>query len=315
MVLCRALKCDTVIARFPDTGPQRLAQFIQTLDLRDQYVHIVDIPINVAAPREHIAALEQTAEKARKLVLWDHHDTDLRFVNELRRTELRYFDSATSMAMAIAEMTEDPMDHTLAFVGVVADRDINILQILDRETVEKNLLPLANTLDVLSRRDAQGSAEKLLKEGVAWLMRQNVDYPPLRLWKKLRIAERGSRSLLLEPVDTTSNKELESWLPKTLETLLLNMNYSYAVIPSLQLDTRTNQPFWSVRVLKYWLSSAPTVTDILKIKNRQVVGHENYISIRATDRDDALQLARTLHQELEKQTNHAEEEEKTQLST
>lgn len=296
-----------VIARFPDTGPQRLAQFIRALDLYGKFVHIVDIPVNVANPSEHIAALEEAASNAAKLVMWDHHETDLKYVGQFKRVELRYFSSAADMAQAIAAMTDNPDDVKLLYVGVVADRDAKILEYVDRDTVEKELLPLANTLDILVRRDAQATANMLRNNGIRWLAAQEalVDYPPARLVNALRVVANGHRAVLLEPttVDYARNIGLESWLPKTLEQLLLNIGRDYAVMPSEVEDRRTGQRFWSVRVLKYWLSRAPSPAKLLRdmpeIQGRQIVGHEDYVSIRAIDQNDAVELANAIFKQIE----------------
>lgn len=300
-----------ILSRFPDTGPQKLAQYIAALDLYDTYVHIVDIPINVAAPREHIAALEDAAARARRLVMWDHHETDLRYIAELQRVELRYFSTATDMALAIAQLHEDPRYHELLYVGVVADRDSSILRVVDRETVEKRLLPMANTLDVLVRRDAQAVAEQLLASATQPLQSASVDYPPYRLAQQLQVLRRGASTLLLAPVDldTARSTGLETWLPKTLEQLLLSTGRDYAVIASEAEDRRTGQRFWSVRVVKYWLSDRPSPASLLRqhpeIQGRQVVGHEDYISIRAVDRQDAERLAQQVYEHLEHPVSQA----------
>ncbi len=303
-VLAAALN-GQVIARFPDTGPQRFAQFAKTIDVYNAYVHIVDIPINVSAPKEHLEALEALATQAEKVVLWDHHETDLKYIHEFRRVELRYFSSAIDMALAIAQYHEDPRYHELLYVGVVADRDAGILRVVDRETVERQLMPMANILDIMVRQDAQAIANTLIEQGVDVLRTALAqhEYPPQRLAQQLRHARRGARAVLLQPVDTVEWREMESWLPKTLEQYLLATGLDYAIVPSRQIDRRTNEPFWAVRVLKYWLSSQPPPAHVLRgleeLRGRQIVGHEDYITIRAVDEKDAVELAQRVYDALE----------------
>ncbi len=307
-VLCRRIQCSNIIARFPDTGPQRFAAFAKTIDVYGAEIHIVDIPINVATPKEHIDAIALLAQQALSVTLWDHHESNLRYINELPPSvNVRFFSSATEMALAILGGDTGSDNATLAFVGVVADRDPTILKVVDRETVERKLLPLANALDVLVRRDAQQTANNLVGGGLTWLATQatSIDYQPYRLVSNLQVQRRGASTVLVAPttVDFARSVGLEAWLPKTLEQLLLREGRDYAVIATEQEDRRTGERFWAVRVLKYWLSERPAPTELLKglpaLQGRQIVGHADYISIRAIDRQDAERLAVIVFEQLE----------------
>ena len=297
-----------IITKFPETGPQLFPRFLRTLDLYNKEVYIVDIPINVHAPKEFLDALRDLRAQASYIEYIDHHETDLKYLWELSGISIKFFSSAADMAVYVVGGKENIHSELgiIALIGVVSDRDKNVLKLVDRETVERQLLPLANVADVLVRQNPQEFANRLVNEGIEYLRRsaESVVYPPYRLVNQLDIAKRGARTLLLRPVDTVNNRDLEGWLPKTLEQLLLRERRDYVVVPTAQIDRRTNEAFWSVRVLQYWLSDLPTADEIVSkipdVQGRQKVGHATYISIRAVDISDAMALAEQIYEELER---------------
>ena len=303
--LARVLGTDNIITRFPDTGPRGLPNLLAALDLYNKEIHIVDIPIDVSNPRAFIEALQTAAQNAKKLVYYDHHNTDLKYMNELleSRVDVRFFNTATAMAYAIA--TTDPVALETAIVGVVADRDPSIVDYTSRSMIESKYLQLANTLDVLVRQDPEATAKALKNEGITYLERMagQVDYPPYRLASRITMKERGARTILAEFTDTAGNRELGMWLPKTAEEVLRRTGMDYMVIPAAHIDPRTKQTMYTVRVVQYWLSQAPVAGRIVEALNkslgRQMVGHDKYVSIRATSREDAEQLALRIYRELE----------------
>ena len=290
-----------VIARFPDTGPRMLAKTLRELDIAGKTLHIVDIAVDVMNPDDYINAVAEAARRAKHVYFYDHHSTDAQYLQRLVEAGVivRFFEDALSMAFDMFLLADDAEPLRLGLLGVVADRDPAILRVIPRKEVEHNWMPLANTLDVLVRRDAQATADALVREGVGYLrrMKQEVDYPPYKLVDRLPIVNESSNAVLVGFVDGVTARSMTSWLPKTAEELLRRKQLDYAVIPAAHEDPRTKSVMYTVRVVQYWLSQGEPAENIVKrvLPGAKYVGHEKYVSVLATSKSDAEMKARQIY--------------------
>jgi len=133
------------------TGPEQLPNYIDTYfpTLIQHDVEIIDIPVNLRNPKQFIDAVNRLAQNT-DVVLYDHHKTDYQFVPQIR-ARVALFGSGIEMADALVNES----NKMLAFIGVVADRDVSVLTRFSKEEIERELLTLANRLDVLVRQDAE----------------------------------------------------------------------------------------------------------------------------------------------------------------
>jgi hypothetical protein len=201
----------------------------------------------------------------------------------------------------MAEVLSDERNRVLAYVGVVADRDPSILSRASRDEVEKELLPLANRLDVLVRQDAEATLKTLVSEPdpIAYIRNANIQYPPESLVKQVSIVKRGLNTMLVD-MTTVPAQQIAAWSWKTMEQVALIHNVDYVVAVAESFDRQTNQYVPTVLVIKYWLSDKPSPRPQLQpVLGRTTVGHDDAFSVRAMDRNDATQLADRMFNELE----------------
>lgn len=286
---------EDVYAKFPVTGPEQLASYIDTFfpTLVQRTVEIVDIPVDLKNPAQYIAAVNRLAMNT-PTVLWDHHATDRQYVTQLLARAV-LFANATDMAEALA----DEANRTLAYIGAVCDRDPTLLSRVGREEIETALLPLANRVDVLVRQDAEATVKRLVSEvdPIAFLRAAAVDYPPERLAHQAAILRRGINTVL---VDLTPIAQQSQWSWKVLEQIALRTGADYVVAVASLYDRATNQYVPGVQVIKYWLSQRPSPRPTLApVLGRQTIGHDDAFSIRALDASDARQLAELMFNHLE----------------
>jgi hypothetical protein len=288
---------ERVYAKFPLTGPEQLPSYIDTYfpTLVQHDIEVIDIPVNLRDPRAFINAVNRLANNT-SVTLFDHHRTDYQFATQIL-ARLVIFGTGVEMAEALAN--QDNL--RLAYIGVVADRDPSILSRLAREEVEKELLPLADKLDVLVRQDAEVVLKTLVTEPdpIAYIRSASVQYPPEQLSRQVQVVRRGLNTVL---VDLTSipAQQVGGWSWKILERVALNHNSDYVVATAESFDRQTNQYVPVVLVIKYWLSNRssprPTLAPVL---GRTTIGHDDAFSVRALDRNDAVQLAQRVFEELE----------------
>ena len=294
------LSVENIMVKFPDTGPEKFADFVETFwsSLIGRRVEIIDIPVNLKNPARHIEVLERLGQNA-EVHVYDHHETDLQYFATLRYARVAYFNSGVAMAKALAVADE----LRLAYIGVVADRDASLTQELTQQEIERELVPYANTLDVLVRQDVQTTTRELVAHGIEYLARasQQVQYPPYRLADSVRVVRRGYNAILTE----VDGQQVQQWLWKTLETIAMRHNVDYVIAITSALDRQTNQLVPIVAVIRYWLSQRPTPRRIVEniIAGRMVIGHPDAFSVRAMDVDDAKRIAEQMFQVLDGQTS------------
>jgi hypothetical protein len=288
---------ERTYARFPVTGPEQLPSYIDTFfpTLIQHDVEIIDIPVNVRNPRQYIDAVNRLAANT-SVTLFDHHRTDYAYATQLARVVI--FPSGVEMADALAEQGSA---RALAYIGVVADRDSSILSRAARDEVERELLQLANKLDVLVRQDAEQTLKGLVSapDPLAYIAQAQVQYPPEALARQAQILRRGYNTVL---VDLTSipAQQIAAWSWKTLELVMVNSGADYAVAVAESFDRQTNTYVPTVLVVKYWLSQRPPPRPQLQpVLGRTTVGHDDAFSVRALDMNDARALAQRMFDELE----------------
>ena len=287
---------DNIYIRFPDTGPEKITDFIDTFfpTLVKYDVVMIDIPVNLKNPRAWVDAVNRLAMNT-SVTIYDHHETDVQFIPQLI-ARMVVFPNATRMA----EVLSDENNRTLAYIGVIADRDRSILDVMDRSEVER-LMGLANTLDVLVRQDAMQTARNLITtaDPIQWLRSHAsaVTYPPAQFASSVEILRRGYNTLL---IDMTKLQNAGGWSWKIMEQVAYINSADYVVAINQTVDRQTNQQVPIVQVIRYWLSQRPSPRPQLQpIMGRQTIGHDDAFSIRAMDLNDARQLADQLFNHLE----------------
>jgi hypothetical protein len=288
---------ERVYAKFPVTGPEQLPSYIDTFfpTLVNYDIEIIDIPVNLRDPRSYVNAINRLASNT-TVTLFDHHKTDYQFATQIV-ARMIVFGSGIEMA----EVLSDERNRVLAYVGVVADRDSSILSRVSREEVERELLPLANRLDVLVRQDAESTLKTLVSEPdpITYIRNANVQYPPEQLSRQVTVVRRGLNTVL---VDLTSlpAQQISAWSWKTMEQVALQYQADYVVAIAESFDRQTNQYVPTVLAIKYWLSQRPSPRpQLAPVLGRTTLGHDDAFSVRALDKSDAVQLAQRVFEELE----------------
>jgi len=291
------VNADVVYVKFPDTGPERIADFIDTYfpTLVKYDVVLIDVPVNVKNPRAWIDAVNRLAMNT-SVTIYDHHETDTQYATQVA-ARMIIFPNATRMAIALS----NDANRELAFIGVIADRDSSILSVMSRDEVER-LMPLANALDVLVRQDALQTTRNLItvSDPVQWLRTQasSVVYPPTQYAQSVEIIRRGYNTLLIDMTKLPQNAGGWSW--KIMEQVAYMHGADYVIAVNQTLDRQTNQQIPIVQVIKYWLSQRPSPRPTLQpVLGRTTIGHDDAFSIRAMDLNDARQLAEQLFNQLE----------------
>ena len=288
---------DNIYVRFPDTGPEKITDFIDTFfpTLVKYDVIMIDIPVNLKNPRAWVDAVNRLASNT-NVVIYDHHETDVQYASQILGRMI-IFPNATRMA----EVLSDENNRMLAYIGVIADRDSSILNVMDRSEVER-LMPLANVLDVLVRQDTLQVVRNLITatDPVQWLrlQSQSVSYPPAQFASSVEILRRGYNTLLIDMTKLPQNAGGWSW--KIMEQVAYVHNVDYVVAINQVMDRQVNQTVPAVQVIRYWLSQRPSPRPQLQpIMGRQTIGHDDAFSVRALDANDARQLAEQIFNGLE----------------
>jgi len=288
---------DNIYVRFPDTGPEKITDFIDTYfpTLVKYDIVMIDIPVNLKNPRAWVDAVNRLAMNT-SVTIYDHHETDVQFIPQLI-ARMVVFPNATRMA----EVLSNDENRTLAYIGVVSDRDSSILSVMARDEIER-LMSLANVLDVLVRQDALQTARNLITatDPIQWLRAQavSVAYPPAQFASSVEVLRRGYNTLLIDMTKLPQSAGGWSW--KIMELVAYINSVDYVVAVSQTVDRQTNQQIPIVQVIRYWLSNRPSPRPQLQpIMGRQTIGHDDAFSIRAMDLNDARQLAEQLFNHLE----------------
>jgi hypothetical protein len=288
---------DRVYSKYPVTGPEQLPNYIDTYfpTLTQYDVEIIDIPVNLRDPRTFINTINRLTSNT-SVTLYDHHRTDYQFATQLL-ARLVIFATGVEMAEALS----DERNRMLAYIGVVADRDSSILSRVSREEVERELLPLANRLDVLVRQDAETVLKTLIVEPdpIAYIRSTNTQYPPESLARQVQVIRRGLNTVLID-MSMLPQQQILGWSWKVMEQVALMYNTDYVVAIAQSLDRQSSNFVPTVLTIRYWLSQRPSPRSQLQpILGRTTIGHDDAFSIRALDSNDARALADRLFDELE----------------
>jgi hypothetical protein len=286
-----------VYSKFPTTGPEQLPSYIDTYfpTLVNYDIEIIDIPVNLRDPRSYVNAINRLASNT-SVTLFDHHKTDYQFATQIL-ARMIVFGSGVEMAEALASQ----QNLQLAYIGVVADRDSSITTRVSRDEVERELLPLANRLDVLVRQDAEVVLKTLVSEPdpVEYIRSSNAQYPPEFLARQVQVVRRGLNTVLVDMTQLPQQASAWSW--KTMEQVAIQYSADYVVAVSTAFDRQTNQYVPVVQVIKYWLSNRPSPRPQVSqpLFGRTTIGHDDAFSVRALDVNDARELANRIFEELE----------------
>jgi hypothetical protein len=288
---------ERVYSKYPITGPEQLPNYIDAYfpTLVQYDVEIIDIPVNLRDPRTFINTINRLASNT-SVTMFDHHKTDVQYATQIV-ARMVIFGSAVEMAEALASEA----NRRLAYIGVVSDRDPSILLRMSREEVERELLPLSNKLDVLVRQDAEAVVRALVNtpDPIEYISRASVQYPPESLARQVQVVRRGLNTVLVDLMQLQS-QQISGWSWKVMEMVAQGYGADYVIAVAESFDRQTNSYVPTVLVIKYWLSQRPSPRPQLQpILGRTTVGHDDAFSIRALDRNDALQLAQRIFEELE----------------
>ena len=288
---------DRVYAKFPVTGPEQLPNYIDTYfpTIIQHDIEIIDIPVNLRNPRQFIDSINRLAANT-PVTLYDHHRTDYQFATQLNCRMVIF-----GTGIETAEALSDESNRLLAFIGVVSDRDSSVLSRISRDEVERELLPLANRLDVIVRQDAEATVKALVSavDPLEYIRGSNAQYPPETLARQVSAVKRGLNTVLVE-LTTVPAQQISAWSWKTMEQIALQYHADYVVAIAESFDRQTNSYVPTVMVIKYWLSNKPSPRPTLApVLGRTTIGHDDAFSIRAMDKNDATQLASRLFDELE----------------
>jgi len=297
-VIARALKIpfENLVAKYPDTSPELLPKFLYSQNLFGKQIFVVDIGVNVKNPNDFINTMKIISDN-NTITFIDHHETNYPFLPMLP-TNIRFlqFSSATTMAKAVAEMFGARADWDLLLVGAIGDRDSNIREAVDVDSMYfEKLYKLANVMDVLVRKNLPETLRGVYMEGASYLEKQadNIKYQPNEIANELinskKVAING-KILLVDATEIPQNMSM--WIWKTFDELLRRYNADYLVAPARVLDRQLNQLVNVVFVVKFWLSEMASPKQLIaQIGNRKVIGHDTAFSISATSQQDAQQLA------------------------
>jgi hypothetical protein len=288
---------ERVYSKFPVTGPEQLPNYIDTFfpTLLQHDVEIIDIPVNLRNPKQYIDAINRLAANT-PVTLYDHHKTDYQFATQIL-ARMVIFGTGVEMAEALS----DERNRTLAYIGVVADRDSSILTRVSRSEIEREFLPLANKLDVLVRQDAEATLKTLVAttDPLEYIKNANAQYPPESLVRQVGVVRRGLNTVFVD-LTVIPTQQISAWSWKTMEQVALAHNADYVVAVAESFDRQTNAYVPTVMVIKYWLSDRPSPRPTLApVLGRTTIGHDDAFSIRALDKNDAIQLADRIFNELE----------------
>jgi len=288
---------EDLIIKFPDTSPELLPKLLYSLNLFNEKVYIIDIAINVKNPNEFINTIKVVADN-NMLVFLDHHETNYKYLHLIpQNIRFLQFNSASTMAKAIAESFNIKDDMEMLIVGIIGDRDESIRELISVESIEFNrLYNIANTLDILVRKNLQATVEGLYREGLNYVEKlMNVEaYPPSQIADQLVSMNKVTKYDNILVVDVTNLQQaMTQWLWKTYDELLRRYNADYLIGIAKVLDRQINQYVDAVFVVQYWLSELTTPKQLLSnlIANRKVIGHDRAFSISASSPQDAQKLA------------------------
>jgi hypothetical protein len=289
---------ERVYSKYPITGPEQLPNYIDMYfpTLVQYDVEIIDIPVNLRDPRTFINTINRLASNT-SVTMFDHHKTDYQFASQLS-CRLIIFGSGVEMAEALTNQ----QNLQLVYIGVVADRDSSIVARISREEVERELLPLANRLDVLVRQDAEATLRNLVTaiDPIEYIRSSNAQYPPESLARQVQVIRRGLNTVLVD-LTQLPPQQVSAWSWKVMEQVALQYNADYVVAVSQALDRQTNTVVLVVQVIRYWLSSRPSPRPQVSqpLYGRTTIGHDDAFSVRALDASDARALSQRIFEELE----------------
>ena len=292
-----------VFSSYPHTGPEKLADFIDTYfpTLKENKVEIIDIPVNERDPSTYIEAVNRLSRNT-DVTIYDHHKSDIKYATMIT-ARMIIFPNAVEMANTLTNNE----NRELAYIGVVADRDQSILDVLSNEEVEK-IMPLANTADILVR-DPNVGPQKLVDtlitdaNPVELLRKLSAEkkYPPVEIANKITDVRKGYRTVLVDltKLDDSTKAQLQAWIFKTMEAIAQKHRVDYVVAIAEAKDRQTNRVVPTVQVIRYWLSDAVAPKKLVNTGGLTVIGHEDAFSIRALDIDNARMLATNIFNDLE----------------
>jgi hypothetical protein len=288
---------ERVYSKFPVTGPEQLPSYIggHFHALAQHDVEIIDIPVDLKDPRAFVDAVNRLAAST-PVALYDHHATSRQFAAQML-ARVVIFGSGVEMAEALV----DRENLMLAFIGVVSDRDDSILSRIPRGEVESELLPLANKLDVIVRRDAEKAVKDLASaaDPIAYIRGVSAGYPPEALARQVEVRRKGVNTVLVDMTRMPA-QQVAGWGWKVMELVALQHGADYVVAVAEGLGRQAGQHVPTVMVIKYWLSERPSPRPILApVLGRVAIGHDNAFSVHAADADDARSLAERAFDELE----------------
>jgi len=291
----RKLNAFDVFAKYPETGPETLIQFLQNnyaaapTSLR---IVIVDIPVNLKAPKSFVDGLEELTLK-HEVEWYDHHETSLQYINMFKNVKAIYVGPSAYDLTKL--FVSEGIDEMLCRIAAIGDRDPEIIR---RGLFDVYLHELADGFDVMVRRDALRTVKLLVENPEKAIEEART------LTNQIPCAEVERQ---IGPVVIAQGLLPEQWGPKSLEKLCFMVNSWYGV--GVSYDSRNKQ--YVVRSIIRWDIAAkynlPSPINILKrlYPTRSIIGHPAAPTISAATREEAFEMRNRVAEELARQAPSA----------
>lgn len=283
----KATNASEAFAKFPDTGPENLLHTLQNRYVaspRRLTILVIDIPINLKAPKSFCDGLNEVATR-HEVWYYDHHETSIQYLPLLKDVKVVFKGPSALMLTESFVDPNDPSDHKWAIVAAIGDRDPLVIQ---RGLWSPELQRIADGMDVLVRRDTNGTLQALIRDpgDVEQKAREVSDQIPTAPLEKVQGCVAIARGLLPE-----------QWSLKALERLAFREGTIYAV--GYTYVHRFN--VYTVRAIARWDEiarnpSLPLPGNIAKelFPTRNIIGHPSAPSISASSEEEAREMATKL---------------------
>jgi len=237
-------ECESVdyMVRFPDTGvipkfwKETIDKVIEKADEYDKVV-LVDIPIDRTNPDLSFAKLEELCSKTETWYI-DHHPVKPEERDRFLKTpcNVKIVDSAY-------ECVYGKPDDKWMLVGAISDRDRAV-----KDKATKELMELADGLDVLVRRDITKAIDDILTDNQKDVLEYSKQVPDPKDIE------------LIDNVALVKDIVPDTWVFKVLDKACRKTGADYAVyVAENRADRVTGEPRDFVTVIKYWKSEKPSV--------------------------------------------------------
>ncbi len=295
-----------VVVKFPDTSPENIPKLLYTMNHYQDEIALIDILINIKSPKDWLSTMHVVSSN-NKLVMFDHHESNLAYIQQLKDTNISLFQFSDTVSMGRAISGDYDTLFNFALIGTTTDRDSAIKKVVNERELEE-YIRIANRYDVLIRQNLQVVVTQLLNTPILELiskvkeMVNNVEYPPEKLISQVQLLKKYYNTHVIK---LPSPQVIGGWVWKVLDQYAMVNGLDYVVGIGSVLDRQINQYVPVTFIIKYWLSDAPSPLQLLRdiISNRKVIGHSDGFSISGISGNDIESLALQLAEHLTNPSN------------